>query len=150
MTRPTIRLADRQRHDPVPLAWLSRLARGALRRLGVRARGTFSVVFVDAVQMRRLNARFTGHRGLTDVLSFRYPEELVVGEIIIAPAAARRYAKAHGVPYREELARYVVHGLLHWVGHDDQTVTQQLKMRKLEDTLLRKCGIRSSECGVKE
>ena len=142
----TITLANRQRRDPVPAVWLSRLARAAVRRLRVRAKGTFSVVFVDAGQMRRLNARFTGHRALTDVLSFRYPaegaggslkEELVVGEIIVAPAAARRYAQAHGLSYREELARYIVHGLLHWIGHEDRTAQQQRKMRKLEDGLLK-------------
>ena len=149
MTRRTaiiITLANHQRRDPVPLAWLLRLARAAVRRLRVRAKGTFSVVFIDAAQMRRLNARFTGHRALTDVLSFRYPaegaggslkEELVVGEIIVAPAAARRYAQAHGLSYREELARYIVHGLLHWIGHEDRTAQQQRKMRKLEDGLLK-------------
>ena len=88
--------------------------------------------------MRRLNARFTGHRGLPDGLSSRFDDEPVVGEIIIAPAAARRYAKTHDVSYRDELARYVVHGLLHWVGHEDGTLAQQRKMRKLEDDLLRK------------
>ena len=141
MTRRTatiITLANRQRRDPVPVSWLQRLARAAVRRLRIRARGTFSIVFVEAAQMRRLNARFTGHRGLTDVLSFRFDGEPVIGEVIVAPAAARRYARTHDVSYRDELARYVVHGLLHWVGHEDGTPAQQRKMRKLEDELLTK------------
>ena len=140
MTRRTatiITLANRQRRDPVPVAWLQRLARAAVRRLRIRARGTFSIVFVEAAQMRRLNARFTGHRGLTDVLSFRFDHEPIIGEIIVAPAAARRYAQAHEVSYREELARYVVHGLLHWTGEEDRTVVQQRRMRRLEDRVLK-------------
>ena len=138
-TAITITLANRQRRDPVPVAWISRLARAAVRRLRIRARGTFSIVFVDAAQMRRLNARFTGHRGLTDVLSFRFDGEPVIGEIIVAPAAARVYAKAHGLSYRDELARYVVHGLLHWTGEEDRTVAQRQRMRRLEDRLLTAC-----------
>ena len=97
----------------------------------------FSLVFVGAAEMRRLNRRFTGHRGLTDVLSFRFDGEPVVGEIIVAPEAARRYARAHGLAYREELARYVVHGLLHWTGEEDDTPRQQARMRRLEDALLK-------------
>ena len=134
---PIITVANHQRRDPVPLAWMARLARSAVRRLRIRARGTLSVAFVDAAQMRRLNARFTGHRGLTDVLSFRFDGEPIVGEILVAPAAARVYAKAHGLSYRDELARYVVHGLLHWTGEEDRTLAQQRRMRRLEDRLLR-------------
>ena len=135
-TATIITLANRQRRDPVPVAWLQRLARSAVRRLRIRARGMLSIVFVEAAQMRRLNACFTGHRGLTDVLSFRFDDEPIIGEIIVAPAAARQYARTHAVSYREELARYVVHGLLHWAGHEDETSTQQRKMRALENQLL--------------
>jgi probable rRNA maturation factor len=95
---------------------------------------------VDAPTMRALNRRFLRHHGLTDVLSFRYDEEPVVGEILVSPAFARRYADDHGVPYRQELARYVIHGLLHWAGHDDQTPSQRKRMRALEDALLGACA----------
>lgn len=90
--------------------------------------------------MRKLNRRFAGAARLTDVLSFRYPKEPIVGEILIAPSAARRYAKRHQISHRQELARYVIHGLLHWMGHDDRTLRQQRKMRTLEDDLLRQCA----------
>jgi probable rRNA maturation factor len=60
----------------------------------------------------------------------------VIGEIFISPALARAYAREHDLAYDTELARYVVHGLLHWLGHDDKTAAQQRKMRALEDSLL--------------
>jgi probable rRNA maturation factor len=60
----------------------------------------------------------------------------VIGEILVAPEAAQRYARRHRLSYRDELARYVVHGLLHWCGHDDRTAAQQQKMRAVEDKLL--------------
>ena len=98
--------------------------------------------------MRRLNRTFLHHDRLTDVLSFRYatngisrrrvgPTTPIAGEILIAPAAARAYATRHGIPYRQELARYVVHGLLHWLGHEDRTLAQQRRVRQIEDQLLK-------------
>jgi len=66
----------------------------------------------------------------------------VIGELLIDPGMARRYAAAHDVPYPTELARYVIHGLLHWLGHEDRTPLQQRKMRKLEDRLLARCDSR--------
>lgn len=131
-----IRLFNCQRRHPIPRAWLSRLAVRAARRLQIHQEGLVTISFIDDRTMRRLHARFTGTRTLTDVLTFRYPNEPVIGEILVAPAAARRYAKTHGIAYRQELARYVVHGLLHWMGHDDRTVAQRRNMRRMEDTLL--------------
>ena len=146
------------------MAWLSRVADCAARRLKVALRGELVVTFIDHRTMQRLNWRFLRHRGVTDVLTFRYSHpqrgpgfargrrsgilagvrptglhELLIGDILIAPACAKRYARQHGLGYREELARYVVHGLLHWVGHEDHTVSQQRNMRALEDDLLERC-----------
>ena len=99
------------------------------------------VSFIEDGTMRALHGRFLKSRRATDVLSFRYAEKAatgsrIMGEILIAPAAARRYAAAHGAPYRDELARYLVHGLLHWLGHEDGTAAQQRRMRVREDKLL--------------
>lgn len=121
------------------MAWLTRVARRATRVLRIPPSRRFSVAFVDAATMRRLNYRFTRQQRLTDVFSFRYTEAPVDGEIIVAPAAARRYVARARLPYRQELARYVIHGLLHWLGHEDRTPTQQRRMRAVEDRLLTRC-----------
>ena len=131
----------------MPLAWLTRLAGCAIGHLNIRQPGALAITFIASQTMRQLNHRFTRHSGLTDVLSFHYPQEpipplagQVVGEILIAPAAARRYAKQQQLAYRDELARYVIHGLLHWMGHEDATPAQQRTMRAMEDRLLACCA----------
>ncbi len=63
----------------------------------------------------------------------------VVGEIFIAPSQAQAYARMHNLSYQEELNRYVVHGLLHWMGEEDRTKQQQTRMRRLENRLLKQC-----------
>ena len=157
-------LVNRQARDRVPVGWLRRVAEGSVRELKIREPGVFSIAFVDERTMRRLNRQFMGHEGLTDVLSFRYlskgrtpgrvqgsrvkvqgkhasaDAEEMIGEIVVSPAFARRYAEEHWVSYKHELARYVIHGLLHWVGYDDRTPAQQRWMRQMEDRLLARCA----------
>ncbi len=143
-------VTNAQRKVPVSTRRMMRLAQCAIRRLRVTGPGQFAVIFIGSQRMRTLNRRFLGHDRTTDVLSFRYDvaprdvpaglQERIVGEIFVAPSEARRYARRHGIPYEEELSRYVVHGLLHWLGHEDRTVAQQRKMRAREDQLLKRCS----------
>ena len=134
-----VSVTNAQRALPVDTTRIARLARCAIRRLRIRTRGELAITFVDPRRMRALNRRFSRHDRMTDVLSFRYDGEPTVGEILVAPAAARAYATQHGISYAEELSRYVVHGLLHWLGHDDRTIAQQRDMRAREDRLLAGC-----------
>lgn len=160
-----VRVTNAQREAPVKTAEIARLARRAIRRLGIRTPGRLSIICISRRRMRALNRRFLHHDHPTDVLSFRYDGEPteprraesraiplaslaktssrgsrgIVGEILIAPSQARVYATRHGIPYREELARYVVHGLLHWSGHLDGTRAEQRRMRAMEDYLLVHC-----------
>ena len=136
----TIDIVNAQRQTPIELGRLRTVARCAAKRLNLRAPGRLSITLLSAQRMRRLNRRYTRHDRPTDVLSFRYEGEPVAGDILIAPALARAYASAHGIPYRQELARYLVHGLLHWRGYEDRTQAQQRKMRQMEDRLLSGCG----------
>ncbi len=132
----TVSVTNAQRALPVDTRAVARLARRAIARLRIATPGTLAITFLDPQAMRKLNKRFLRHDRLTDVITFRYPGEPVVGEVFVAPSAARRYARQHGIAYRDELSRYVVHGLLHWLGHDDRTPVQQRRMRGREDALL--------------
>ena len=135
----TVRVVNAQRRTPVPVSAMAGVARRAARQLRLNGRGQLAVTFIDGRRMRSLNRRFLRHDRTTDVLSFRYDGEQVAGEILIDPGMARRYARDHAVPYRQELSRYVVHGLLHWLGHEDRTPAQQRRMRAMEDALLIGC-----------
>lgn len=143
-----IALANDQRDAKVDAARMGRLARRAARALKITAQGTIAITFISRQRMRRLNKQFLRHDWDTDVLSFRYEAGApVVGEILIAPGMAQSYARRHGLAYGEELARYVVHGLLHWLGHDDRTAEEQRQMRRRENRVLSACGITPSVNG---
>jgi probable rRNA maturation factor len=81
-----------------------------------------SITLLDKRAMARLNASHLGHRGATDVISFGFTRatksDPVVGDIYICPDVARENALARREPVRRELARLVVHGVLHILGHE--------------------------------
>ena len=138
-----VTVTNAQRRVPVDTACMARVARAAVRRLRIRTSRTLAIAFIDSRRMRTLNRRFLRHDRPTDVLSFRYDGEPIAGEILIDPRQAKSYAESHGISYTEELSRYVVHGLLHWLGHEDRTLAQQRKMRTMEDRLLAQCATKS-------
>lgn len=125
----------------VPAALMRRVAQGTLRALRAPA-GDFSIAFVDGRTMRGLNRRHRGHDRVTDVLAFDLRERAargrLLGEVVIAPSEARRQAKRFGQTYRRELARYVVHGLLHWAGYDDHAPAQRRRMERKQEAVLQR------------
>ena len=84
--------------------------------------------------MRKLNKRFKGRSGPTDVLSFGLGG---VGSIAISLDTAFHNAKTFEAPFHEEALRYVIHGILHLVGYDDDTKLNRLKMAAKEGAILR-------------
>jgi probable rRNA maturation factor len=92
---------------------VSRLCTRAAKSGGVRE-GHVAVEFVDATRISELNARYRGHRGPTDVLSFpidgAHPVdgERELGDVVICPE--------HTVDLREA----IVHGVLHLLGMDHE------------------------------
>jgi probable rRNA maturation factor len=81
-----------------------------------------SIAFVSRRKIAQLNHRHLGHRGDTDVITFALGRPTarapLVGDIYVAPDVVRDQAKRLRVPVREELARVVVHGVMHAIGHD--------------------------------
>lgn len=105
---------------PVARARLVALAQAVLRAEGIR-RALVSVAFVGPRRMAALNRRHLGHAGATDIITFALGDDPACGlvaDVYICPDVARRQARGHGVGVREELARLVVHGMLHACGWD--------------------------------
>lgn len=106
------------------------VAMGVLR--AERARdAVVSVTFVSRRAIAEMNREHLDHRGATDVISFGFtraaPTDPVIGDIYICPDVAREQARAHGAGVRQELARLVVHGVLHVMGHDHPAGDERTK-----------------------
>ncbi len=106
---------------PLARARIAEIARTALRAEHVR-NALVSVTLLDRRAIARMNRLHLDHSGATDVISFGFTRasdrDPIVGDIYIAPEVARDNARARHVSVREELARLVVHGVLHILGYD--------------------------------
>jgi probable rRNA maturation factor len=100
---------------------VARIVAAVVRAERVRS-ARISVTFLANAAMARLNWAHLRHRGPTDVISFELAPDAATaarqGDIYIAPAVARAQARLFGVGVREEVARLVVHGTLHVLGHE--------------------------------
>jgi len=98
-----------------------------------------SLVFVTGPVMRKMNKVQLGHDHVTDIITFDLrglSSEIFEGELVICPAEALRNAREFAEPLEREILRYVAHGILHLLGHDDATDSQRSVMRREEDKLL--------------
>ena len=68
---------------------------------------------IDDDGIRALNKRYRGKDKPTDVLSFCIADEVLLGDVVISIDRARAQAEEAGCGLDEELARLVIHGVLH-------------------------------------
>jgi len=102
------------------------------------------VVLVTDSHMRELNAEWRGKDAPTDVLSFSQSEDNAVspggtrmlGDVVVSVDTLKRQAQAGGWTDEEELARLVLHGLLHLLGHDHESEDEARQMRAEESRLV--------------
>lgn len=133
---------------PVAADRLVELSRQVLRALKV-PRAMISVTFVSSRTSAALNRRHLGHRGATDVITFALgadPAGTVIADIYISPDVARLQAKEFGVGVREEIARLVVHGMLHACGweHPEGEDRMTSPMWRRQEQLLQRFWITPS------
>ncbi len=103
-----------------------------------------SIAVVDDVKMHELNLKYLQHDYATDVLSFRLDDneqEPVEGEVIVSIDTAEREAEEYGWKREDELLLYVIHGVLHLVGYDDQDRAERREMREAEAKHLARFGL---------
>ena len=99
-----------------------------------------SVYFVTQKKICALHQQFFDDHSPTDCISFPIDEEHL-GEIFVCPKAAIDYDPKN--PY-QEVALYIIHGLLHCLGYDDLEPKAKRAMRKKEKScmaLINKRGI---------
>lgn len=102
--------------------------------------------------MAKLHRDFLDLPGATDVITFDLGTDqrrrILEGEIVVCSSVAARFTRNRGpnrMPSRElerELALYVIHGVLHLAGYDDQSRNDFQKMHIREDEILSQLSYR--------
>ena len=136
---PTIEVRNLQRKVRVNVVDLERFAEDAVLRClrlpkqsitDLERLAEVSVLLVSDRRMAALHRRFMKERGPTDVITFQH------GEIFIGVETAVRNARRFKNDLGSELQLYIVHGLLHLHGFDDEDETNTKKMRWAEKKIL--------------
>ncbi|GBU22957.1 hypothetical protein R80B4_02870 [Fibrobacteres bacterium R8-0-B4] len=122
---------------PCPTALLIKAAKSVYRREGVSAGQSTAVILCSDYMIRKLNRRYRGKDKATDVLSFPFGDDDLLGEVYISLQRAAVQARRYGVSYEDELKRLLVHGLLHLMGYDHIKRADRLAMEAKESAYLR-------------
>jgi probable rRNA maturation factor len=154
VTSRTLTLRNRQHTRAADLRRLRRLTATLLQNLLEVEQFDLGIYLMGTTEITRLNETFLRHKGSTDVITFNYAEKarpasgrsggrdtrtkLVHGEIFICIDEAVAQARRFRTSWQSELIRYLIHGLLHLRGYDDQNTSARRKMKREEDRLLRR------------
>ncbi len=128
---------------------LKKAANDVLRGEKIR-KINLSVALVSPKRMKELNKKYRKKNLTTDVLAFpdkeidlpaRIATQSVAGggEIIICPRQVKKNAKIFGENFKKELARVLIHGILHLLGYDHEKSRGETKiMEKKQNYYLAK------------
>ena len=149
-----VELSDKTGRSAHPAAgWLAACAQHLLELLE-RGAGELDILLVEDEEIRRLNLEYRARDSATDVLSFSQidpapaageeepdadagdevpgPPELL-GDVVISVETAARQAQAGGWTLDEELARLLLHGVLHLLGFDHEAGGEEEAAMKAEE-----------------
>ncbi len=100
--------------------------------------GPVNIIFCSDKFLKEYNKTYLGHNYFTDVISFDLSDdpELITGDIYISLDRVRENSKVYNVPLKTEIARVIIHGILHLTGMEDSTELEKEGMRKEENKYL--------------
>jgi probable rRNA maturation factor len=129
--------------DKSQAAWLVLRALSGSKALESKlpATGVISVKLAPVATLRRLNKEFAGKDEATDVLSFPYDSVDELGDVVISTDHIKAQAKAAGSDELTELVLLILHGVLHIIGFDHQTSSQQQRLDSLQEDLMSSVGL---------
>ena len=149
-------ITNRQHAKPLNTRLLRKMTKVLLTDLLGSEQFELGITLVRAPEMARINETFLQHEGSTDVITFDYADNVlsasrlqvglnlpagcrkhVHGEIFICIDDAVKQAKEFRTSWQSELARYVIHGVLHLRGFDDLRPVARRKMKREENRLLK-------------
>ena len=122
----------------------------ALKRMDIHPAAELSLHIVDEATIEELHIRWLDLPGPTDVMSFPTDEltpgsgrpdaagagPAMLGDIVLCPAFAARQATRAGHGLGHELSLLTVHGVLHLLGYEHETASDEQRMFSLQNELL--------------
>lgn len=132
--------------DHTQIHALAKLANRVL--VQIPNRGSVRVRIVADDDMIAAHEKYCGLATTTDVLTFDlahhetdHATKALDSDLIVCIDEARRQAQHRNHTHIHELLLYILHGVLHCLGHDDHTDNDYARMHAHEDQLLTAAGV---------
>ncbi len=140
-----VRLSNEQNQIRLSLARLEAIGKLILASIPLKNTEA-SFLFVTDKRMKTFNHQFKGLDCATDVLAFSQLEgkpspdvgTKLLGDVIISVETTKRQAPLYGHSFDRELILYMIHGVLHLLGYDDQLPQERRVMQREEARILSK------------
>lgn len=98
------------------------------------------VVYVDQKEIVRINREYLERDYITDIITFRYDEELsnqaIEGTLFCCAPRIYEQALELNQDPEKEFKRILIHGMLHLCGYKDDTNSDKKRMSEKEDYYL--------------
>lgn len=95
-----------------------------------------SISFVNDSSIRRLNRKYFASYRPTDVIAFPMKDPYLLGDVVISVDRALTQAREYGQPFKKELIRLIIHGILHLTGFGDSRTRERMRMEKRQEKIL--------------
>ena len=115
--------------------WIRSGVESVVKGEGRNADTNINIIFVDDAFIQDMNRTYLKKDRPTDVISFLLEED-VFGEVYVSLDTAQSQSVAYQVSFQEEVARLVIHGVLHLLGYDDNTDDERKIMTHKENIYL--------------
>ncbi len=99
-----------------------------------------SVIFTSDIFVSDLKKKFFSKNQWTDVIAFplhNSKKEKIEGEIYISMPTAKENARKYNQAYEKELARLIIHGILHLLDYSDLSYKEKQNMSRIEENVLK-------------
>lgn len=98
-----------------------------------------SLLVTNDETIHSLNKEYRQKDKPTDVLSFPMEDDVMLGDIVISLDTAKKQADERKINIDREIAFLFIHGLLHLLGYDHETSTEDEKeMFSIQEKILKK------------
>lgn len=126
--------------NKVDESFIKKMIKQVLKGEKVKEEPALSIAFLGPGRMRKLNKTYRKRNRVTDVLAF--PESKVkfekfklgptqkvkgLGEIVICLREVKKNARKFEATFEKELARVLIHGILHLLGYNHEKSDKEAK-----------------------
>ncbi len=112
--------------------FVGEIARSILKALK-KENKELEIIFLSDAAIKPVNRKYKQSDCTTDVLSFNLGS---CGQILISSDMALSNSRVFNTPFEKELVLYVIHGVLHLFGYDDEKSKDRSRMLRKQDSIL--------------